>query len=100
MGGAVPWGLVVGVSCGWRCPVGIGREAAAWAALCHCDWRLLRVCVGSAVPVRLAGRAFCGRRCAVGIGGDGVVWVALSRWDWRGGRRVGSAVLVGRPSCG
>ena len=49
MGGAVLWGLVGGVSSGWRCAIWIGGEGVAWMAL----WRGRRRMDG-AVPMRLA----------------------------------------------
>ena len=37
VGAAVPWGLLVGVSRGCRCAMGIAGGRVAWVALCHED---------------------------------------------------------------
>ena len=58
--GAVPWGLLLGRSRGWRCAVGICVSGAS---------RVWRVC-----------------RCAMGIAAGEVAWVALCRGDLRLGR--------------
>ena len=105
VGGAVSWGLVVGVSRGWRCAMGIAGGRVACVALCHgdCCWACR---VGAAVPWmgiatgRVAWVALCHgdcwwvcsaggavpwglllgvsrvRRCAMGIAGGRVAWVA------------------------
>ena len=57
--GAVPWGLLLGRSCGCRCAVGIcvsGASRVACVALCHgdCCWAGR---VGAAVPRGSASRA-------------------------------------------
>ena len=91
VGGVVPWGLLVGVSCGWRCmpcgllvcvsrgwrcAMGIAGVRVAWVALCYEDcWWACRV--GSAVPWGLLVCVSGGWRCAMGIAGGRVVWVAL-----------------------
>ena len=60
VGAAVPWGLLLGRSCGCRCAVGI--------------------CVSG------ASRVWRGCRCAMGIAARQVVWVPLCRGDLRLGR--------------
>ena len=62
VGGAVPWGLLLGRSRRWRCAVGI--------------------CVSG------ASRVWRGWRCAMGIAAGEVAWVALCRGDLRLGRVV------------
>ena len=75
VGAAVPWGLLVSVSCGRRCTMGIAGGRVAWAALCHanCCWACP---VGGAVPWGLLLGVSRVRRCAMGIAGGRVAWVA------------------------
>ena len=75
VGAAVPCGLLVGVSRGWRCAMGIAGGRVAWAAACHgdCCWAC---CVGAAVPWGLLLGVSRGWRCAMGIAAGRVVWVA------------------------
>ena len=49
VGAAVPWGLLLGVSRGCRCVMGIAAGRVAWVPLCHedCCWAC---CMGGAVP--------------------------------------------------
>ena len=56
---AVPWGLVVGVSCSMGCAVVIRGESVVWVALCRCVWWGERG-LGSPVLLGFAGRASCG----------------------------------------
>ena len=37
VGAAVPWRLLLGVSRGWRCAMGIAAGRLAWVSLCHGD---------------------------------------------------------------
>ena len=87
--GAVPWGLLLGRSCGcrcavgicvscasrvWRCAMGIAAGRVGWVPLCHADcWWACRV--GGAVPWGLL-----------------VAWVALCHGDCCSAYRVGGAV--------
>ena len=57
MGAAVPWGLLLGVSRGCRCAMGIAGGRVAWVVLCHGD-------------------------CWAGRADQGMVWAALCHWDW------------------
>ena len=57
VGGAVPWGLVLGVLRGWRCAMRIAGVRVA----CVCG---------------LLVRASRGWGCVIGIADQGVVWVA------------------------
>ena len=54
---AVPWGLLPGVSRGWRCAMGIAAGRLAWVSLCHED-------------------CWAGWRRVLGIADQGMVWVA------------------------
>ena len=66
--GAVPWGLLVGVSRGWRRVLGIADQGLVWVALCFWD------CRRSGEPKRpiLKGRA-CTESSFLGFGpGPGV----------------------------
>ena len=67
----MPWGLVVGVSRGWRRVLGIADQGLVWVVPCLRDcWWACRVC--GAV---LWGLLRCGwRRVSVAL--LGVVWVA------------------------
>ena len=98
VGGAVPWGLLLGRSRGWRCAVGICVSGAsrvwrgcrcamgiapgrvAWVALCHgdCSWACR---VGGAVPWGLLLGVSRGWRCAMGIAAGRVAWVPLCHGD-------------------
>ena len=106
--GAVPWGLLLGRSFGWRCAVGIcvsgvsrvwrvwrcamgiAAGQVVWVALCRGDLRLGRVACVAWVALRRGdlrlGRVAC------------VAWVALCHGDccWAG--RVGAAVPWGLAS--
>ena len=75
LGAAVPWGLLLGVSRGCRCAMGIAGRAVLSMAPC------LRDCssghgVGGAVSLGLVSRACSGWRRVLGIADQGVVWVA------------------------
>ena len=61
VGGAVPWGLLLGVSRGRRCAMGIAAGRVAGAVLCHgdCCWACR---VGGAVSLGLLTRALSGWR--------------------------------------
>ena len=95
VGGAVPCGLLVCASRGWRCAMRIAGVRVAWVALCHADcWCARRVggavpcgllvCAsrGGAVPCGLLVCASRGWRRVIGIADQGVVWVAPCHWDW------------------
>ena len=95
VGGAVPCGLLVCASRGWRCAMRIAGVRVAWVALCHADcWCARRVValyhadcwcarrVGGAVSLGLLTRAWSGWRRVIGIGDQGVVWAAPCHWDW------------------
>ena len=75
VGAAVPWGLLLAVSRGWRCAMGIAAGRLAWVALCHgdCCWASR---VGVAVPWGLLGSALSRWRRVLGIAEQDVVWVA------------------------
>ena len=88
--GAVPWGLLLGRSCGCRCAVGICVSGAS---------RLWRVWRCAAVPWGLLLGRSRGWRCAVGLGRVATVaCVALCHGDccWAG--RVRGAVPWGSAS--
>ena len=89
MCGAVPWGLLLGVSRGWRCAMGIAAGRVVYVALCHCCWACR---VGGAVPWGLLLGVSRVRRCAMVIAGGRVTGAALCHGDcWcvsRGWRRV------------
>ena len=74
VGAAVPWGLLVGVSRGWRCAMGIAGGRVACVALCHgdCYWACR---VRDAVPWGLLLGVSRGWRCAMGIAAGRVAWV-------------------------
>ena len=75
VGGAVPWGLLLGVSRGCRCAMGIAAGRVAWVSLCDGDcWWACRV--GGAVPCGLLLGVSRGCRCAMGIAGRPVLSVA------------------------
>ena len=74
VGGAVPWGLVVGVSHVWRCDVGIVTGPVAWVALCHDYCWACRV--GGAVPWGLLLGVSRRWRYAMGIASGCVAWMA------------------------
>ena len=71
--GAVPWGLLLGVSRGWRCAMGIAAGRLAWVSLCHC-WAARPL--GGAVSWGLLTTPWSGWRRVIRIGEQGVVWVA------------------------
>ena len=52
LGAAVPWGLLLGVSRGWRCAMGIAAGRVAWVSLCHGDCWAGRP-LGGAASLRL-----------------------------------------------
>ena len=94
LGGAVPCGLLVCVSRGWRCAIRIAGVRVAWVALCHGDyWCACRV--GGAVPCGLLVCVSHGWRCAMGISGVRVAWAALCHGDCWWACRVGGAVSWG-----
>ena len=75
----MPWGLLVGVSRGWRRVLGIADQGLVWVAPC------LRDCcgLGGAVSLGLVRRASCGWRRVFrlahrGVGGA-VAWGFASR---------------------
>ena len=78
--GAVPWGLLVGVSHVWRCAMRIAAGRVAWVALCHgdCCWACR---VGGAVPWGLLLGVSRGWRCAMGIAAGRVAGAALCHGD-------------------
>ena len=90
--GAVPWGLLLGRSRGWRCAVGIcvSGVSRVWRVWCCA----MGIAAGQVVWVALcrgicvsgASRVWRGWRCAVGIAAGRVAWVPLCRGDWRLGR--------------
>ena len=67
VGGAVQWGLLLGVSRGWRCAMGIAAGRVAGAALSH-SWACR---VGGAVSWGLLTRTSSGWRCVFGIADQG-----------------------------
>ena len=72
----MPWGLLLGVSRGWRCAMGIAAGRVAGAALCHGDcWWACRV--GGAVSSGLLTRASSGWRRVFGIADQGLVAVLV-----------------------
>ena len=75
LGAAVPCKLLVGVSRGWRCAMGIAAGRLAWVALCHgdCSWAC---CVGGAVLWGLL------LGVSMGIAAGRVAWVAPCLGDW------------------
>ena len=75
VGAAVPWGLLLGVSRGCRCAMGIAGGRVAWVALCHGDCWAARP-LGGAVSWGLLSRTWSGWRRVIRIGEQGVVWVA------------------------
>ena len=77
--GAVPWGLLLGRSRGWRCAVGICVSGVSRV------WRVWR-CVSGASRVW---------RCAMGIAAGRVAWVPLCHGDCWWACRVGGAVPWG-----
>ena len=102
----MPWGLLLGVSHGWRCAMGIAAGRVAGAALCHGDcWWACRVQQGGAMSLGLVTRASSGwrlvfRRVAgwrpvFGIADQGLVWVAPCLWACRVGGAVPWGLLVG-----
>ena len=72
---AVRWGLLLGLSPGRRCAMGIAAGRVAWVALCHrdCCWASR---VGIAVPWGLLGGPSSPWRRVIGIADEGMVWVA------------------------
>ena len=104
MCGAVLWGLLLGVSRGWRCAMGIaaGRRvggAVLWGLLLGVS-RVRRCAggpcrVGGAVSWKLLTRASSGWRSVFGIADQGVVWVALCHADCWWACRAGGAVSWG-----
>ena len=80
VGGAVPWGLLVCVSRGWRCAMRIAGVRVACVALRHVDWWWACRVVG-AVPRGLLTEPLSGWRRVFGIADQGVVWVAPCLWD-------------------
>ena len=79
-GATVPCGLLVGVSRGWRCAMGIPGGRVACVALCHgnCYWACR---VGGAVPWGLLLGVSRGWRCAMEIAAGRVACVALCHGD-------------------
>ena len=75
VGAAVPCGLLLGVSRGRLCAMGIAGGRVAWVALCDGDWWAARP-LGGAVSWRLLSRTWSGWRRVIRIGEQGVVWVA------------------------
>ena len=76
----MPWGLLVGVSRGCHCAMGIVAGRVAGAALCHgdCWW----ACRGAgAVSWGLLTRASSGWRSVLEIADQAVVCVALCHAD-------------------
>ena len=94
VGGAVPWGLLLGRSCGWRCAMGFAAGQVAWVALCHADCCWARR-VGGAVPWGLLLGVSRRWRCAMGIAAGRVALVALCHGDCCWACRVGGAVPWG-----
>ena len=94
VGGAVPWGLLLGRSRGWRCAMRIAVGRVAWVALCHddCYWACR---VGGAVPWGLLLGVSRRWRCAMGIAAGRVAWVALCHGDCCWACCVGGAVTWG-----
>ena len=90
MCGAVPWGLLLGVSGGRHCVMGIAAGRVAGAALCRWACR-----VGGGVSSGLLTRASSGWRSVLGIADQGVVWVALFHVDCWWACHVGGAVSWG-----
>ena len=108
--GAVPWGLLLGRSCGcrsavgicvsgasrvwrgWRCVMGIAAGRVAWVPLCHADccWAGR---VGGAVPCGLLLGGSRGWRCAMGIAAGRVAWVPLCHGDCCSAGRVGGCAM-------
>ena len=74
LGAAVLWGLLLGVSRGWRCAMGIAAGRLAWVSLWHGDCWAGRP-LGGAVSLGLLIRAWCGWRRVIRFG-EGVLWVA------------------------
>ena len=75
VGAAVPWGLLLGVSRGWRCAMGIAAGRLAWVSLCDGDcWAACPL--GGALSWGLLSRTWSGWRRVIRIGEQGVLWVA------------------------